>query len=152
MAICWVYWGYTFIADFISNPKINAFTSFMSAIAVIGLKPMVNIVALTLRVLKGLPALVITNDGIVDNVNNVSIDWRDVSEIYVTEEGIFANSDLVVNLQTPEIFFCKTPLQKVFYKVRKYFTSADVAIKLSFIKGKEENIVDSINTCWSQSG
>ncbi|MFD0751129.1 STM3941 family protein [Mucilaginibacter calamicampi] len=146
-----VYLIYCFVDGFISYSKIDAISFWMLSMLALTLWPIFKIVKISFRMLKGWPALVISKDGITDNLNDFSIKWRDVSEIYMTEEGRFAGSNLVVNLRAPDLYFCKTPIQKIFYKVRKYFTSADVAIKLSFINGKKEDVIDSINTYWPQS-
>jgi hypothetical protein len=148
--LLFVYLIYITVSWFISHPQPDIFSAWMLSMFVLALLPVTTIIKLTFRMIRGLPAIIITESGIVDNVNGISIEWDDIFEIYVTEEGRFAGGNLVINLNNPEEFFGKTRLQFRIYKIRKYFTSADIAIKLSFVKGKNEDIVNTINTYWAQ--
>jgi len=148
--LLFIYFIYIAVIGFISPSGFDIYLIWVLGLFAFALWPAITIVDLTFKMMKGVPALVITENGIIDNINNLSVKWSDILEIYITKEGRFAGN-LVINLNHPEEFFGKTRLRFKIYKIRKYFTSADIAIKLSFVKGKNEDIVNTINTYWAQS-
>ena len=149
--LLFVYLIYATVSGFIKNPHLDLFSALILGLFIFTFLLATIIIKLTFKMIKGLPALIITEDWIIDNINNTSVKWSDIVEIYVTNAGRFAGGNLVINLNNPKEFFGKTPLQFKFYKIRKQFTLADTAIKLSFVKGKNKDIIDTINYYWVQS-
>ena len=80
-------------------------------------------------------------------MGGVSIDWHDIEEINITTRGYRSGGNLMINLKEPKKYF-NTPLKYIKYKLRHFFTSADMSIKLDFIKGKNDKIAQLINAYW----
>jgi len=105
------------------------------------------VLPMTFSMLRGKPAIVLTTQYLIDNIGRVSINWHDIAEIRVADRGYRGGGNLIVNLEQPRKYF-NTRLKYLIYKIRRYFTSADISIKLDFVSGKNENIARLINAYW----
>ncbi len=102
---------------------------------------------MTFAMLRKKPAIVLTPQFLIDNIGGFSINWHDIAEIKVAERDFKSRGNLIVNLEDPRKYF-NTRLKYLGYKIRRYFTAADVSIKLDFVSGKNEDISRLINAYW----
>jgi len=105
------------------------------------------VLPMAFSILRKKPAIVLTSQYLIYNIGSISINWHDIAEIRVAERNYRGGGNLIVNLEQPRKYF-NTPLKYLGYKIRRYFTAADISIKLDFVAGKNENISRLINAYW----
>ena len=79
-----------------------------------------------LKMILGTPAIILTNDYLVDNLNLRSIDWHNISEIKIIEGNYRSFDKIIINLKRSEEYF-NNPVKKARYKFRQLFWLAILA-------------------------
>jgi hypothetical protein len=96
-----------------------------------------------LLMLRGIPAIELTDDYLINNISGFSIEWADISEIHIKNNMKGPNA-LVINLKHPEKYF-DTPLKKLGYQLKQLFTADDITIPLIFVSGDSNTLFQAIN-------
>jgi hypothetical protein len=97
------------------------------------------------------PAIVLTNNCLKNNMGGKSIEWNDIADIHLLNGGIQGFASLVINLKNPKKYF-DTPLKKAFYIFKQNFSANDFSIKVDFVAGRNEEIFQVINAYWTKHG
>lgn len=99
-----------------------------------------------LKLIKGIPAIALTDDYLIDNINELKIEWEDISEIFIqnTARGPGA---IGIKLKQPEKYI-NTTLKRMAYKIRKLWSSADIVIYFPLISEKNGSVYPAIYTRW----
>ena len=107
------------------------------------------ILPLIFKMLTGVPAILLTQDGLVDNLGNHYIKWEDILEIKLIESNYKSFDKLVINLKQPEKYF-DTMVKKLRYKFRQLFIANDVGIFLDFVAGNNGENAQLIQSFWTK--
>ncbi|MGZ3832623.1 MAG: hypothetical protein ACXVB0_03805, partial [Mucilaginibacter sp.] len=107
------------------------------------------VLPMTVKMILGIPAMVLTNKYLVDNLGGHSIEWSDVSEIRIIQGQYRSFSKLIINLKRPEKYF-DTPLKKLLYKFRQFFTANDIGIITDFVSGTDLEIMQVVQAYWGK--
>jgi hypothetical protein len=107
------------------------------------------ILPVTIKMLRGIPAIVLTKDYLVDNFGGHSIEWNDIAEINIRKSSYQSLDKLIINLKQPEKYF-DTPIKKLLYKFGKLFTANDIGITLDFVSGNSDEIMQVIHAHWGK--
>jgi len=108
------------------------------------------LVSLTIKMVAGKAAIVLTDEYLVDNLGNRAIKWSNISSIELYNKGFRSFARLNINLKNPDDFF-DTPLKQFKYKFRQFFTANDISILIDFVSGDAEGILQTIYGYWDKS-
>lgn len=95
-----------------------------------------------LRMIKGIPAIALTNSYLIDNTNRVIIDWNNILDVKIinTARGSGAIS---VTVKQPGKYF-KTFPKRLTYGITKLFTKNHIVIYYDLIVEKDNSLLGNI--------
>jgi hypothetical protein len=103
---------------------------------------------ITFKMIFNIPAIVLTNDYLKNNLGGYSIEWSDIADIQLSNEGYRSFASLIINLKDPEKYF-NTPIKRIFYKTKQLFSVNDFSIRVDFVAGNNEEIFETIKAYWT---
>lgn len=94
-----------------------------------------------IKMLIGMPALKLTNDKLIFNINKLHIAWTDISGFRIKNTGNFIF--LIVKLVNHEKYVDDTGMRRIFNYLRG-LSDNEVAANILFIKGSDDRILSTI--------
>jgi len=101
-----------------------------------------------IKMLTGVPAIVLTTDQLVDNVVGITIDWANISNIQIS--GV-KKPFLNISLKDKNKFYSSVnPVKRILLKVFFAIGPGDVSVNLAFVAGNNEYIASLTRVYWSK--
>ena len=91
------------------------------------------------------PSIELTNEYYFDNLNNIKIEWRNISEIDLIK---YRNWTFITfNLDDKEKVFnqIKNPILKLIFRIESTLSSKNWKTNISYVKGENQDIFETIN-------
>ncbi|WP_295674005.1 hypothetical protein [uncultured Mucilaginibacter sp.] len=132
--------------SYLSQPLVswdNFFSCLLPALLVYLFLPM------TVKMIFNIPAIVLTDDCLNNNIGGYSIEWADIASIELNTSGTRSLAKLAINLKEPEKYF-NTPIKMFLYKTRQLVVVNDKSIFVDFVSGNNEEIFSIIKAYWTK--
>jgi len=102
----------------------------------------------TLSFIKGTPALILTNEELVDNINNQVYKWADIKTISQAsaEMANGANGYIAISLAEPDGFInaCKNPYKRFILRLNEKYFKGAFSIQPNIIKCKKGELLNTL--------
>jgi len=117
--------------------------------SVVSLFVCIMILPLTFKLITGIPAILLTNDQLVDNVVGVNIDWSNIKDIRIT--GI-QKPFLTIILKDTDLFYSNinNPIKKILLKFIFLISPGDVSVNLALVAGDNDSIASMAQVYWQR--
>lgn len=138
---------YVALRDIYSDASFDwiGFTGFILLPAIAEL----YVVTMVIKMLLGIPAIVLTPDGLVNNVSKVTIDWSNVANLRL--EGSW-KPFLAIDLKDTGKFYADipNPLKRYSLRLLNLVSPGDISIYLAFVSGNEQEVFASSTAYWNK--
>jgi len=116
---------------------------------VVSLFVCIMILPLTFKIITGIPAILLTNDQLVDNVVGVNIDWSNIEDIRIT--GI-QKPFLTIILKDTDLFYSSinNPVKKILLRFLFLISPGDVSVNLALVAGDNDSIASMAQVYWQR--
>jgi hypothetical protein len=101
------------------------------------------------KMIFNIPAIVVTDDCLNNNIGGYSIELADIASIELDTRGQRSFAKLKINLKEPEKYF-NSPVKLFLYNARQLFIVSDKTIFVDFVSGSNEEIFSVIKAYWSK--
>ena len=91
------------------------------------------------------PAIELTNEFYFDNLNNIKIDWRNISDIELKKYKNWTFITFNLKDKTQVFNQIKNPILKLIYRIESTLSSKNWKTNISLVKGKKQEIFNTIN-------
>jgi hypothetical protein len=132
---------------FIFQPNFKIDILFVFGLLCFLAVPCLVFLPMAIKMIIGVPAILLTHDQLVDNVSGVLIDWANVEDIRITGTR---KPFLSITLKDRDRFFSTiaNPLKRVLLKLLYATVAGDASINLAFVKGDNETIAGLSRVYW----
>jgi hypothetical protein len=109
----------------------------------------ITLLPMAIKMIIGVPAILLNDNELVDNVVGISINWEDIEDIRIS--GI-SKPFLSITLKNKEKFFSDitNPIKRVLLKLIFLISPGDVSINLAMVTGSNESIVALSQLYWNR--
>jgi hypothetical protein len=101
------------------------------------------------KMLSGIPAILLTEDQLVDNVVGVAIDWSNIKDIRIT--GV-KKPFLSIILKDTDLFYSNiyNPIKRTLLKLLFSLSAGDVSVNLALVAGDNDAVAATAKVQWAR--